>query len=137
MNRYLLDTNILSELRKNTRAHPSVNHWFDNSNEETLLTSVLVFGEVRRGVERLRKKDSRQAEALEKWLESWKRFFGDRALPVDQRVADCWGGLAIDQKLPEIDGLLAATAIVHDLTLVTRNTNDFARSGVKLLDPFQ
>lgn len=137
MNGYLFDTNILSELRKNARAHPSVNHWFDKSDEETLFTSVLVLGEIRRGVERLRKKDSHQADALEKWLESWKRFFGDRMLPVDQRVADHWGGLAIDQKLPDIDGLLAATALVHNLTLVTRNTSDFARSGVKLLDPFQ
>ncbi len=136
MIRYLLDTNILSELRKGSRTHPEVAAWFDGVADETLFTSVLVIGEIRRGIELARKSDPKKAKALEKWLTALVAHFSDRILTVDERVADRWGRLCVDQKLPDVDGLLAATALAHDLTLCTRNTPDFVRSGVKLLNPF-
>jgi predicted nucleic acid-binding protein len=134
--RYLLDTNILSELRKGERACPEVVVWFDETDDEVLFTSVLVVGEIRRGIELARKADPKKAKALEKWLITLVEHFSDRILPIDDRVADLWGRLCVDQKLPDVDGLLAATALTHNLTLCTRNTADFARSGVKLLNPF-
>lgn len=91
---------------------------------------------MRRGIELARKADPKKAKALEKWLTPLTQHFSDRVLAVDDRVADRWGRLCVDQKLPDVDGLLAATALVHDLTLCTRNTKDFARSGVRLLNPF-
>jgi predicted nucleic acid-binding protein len=134
--RHLLDTNILSELRKGTRASPEVAAWFEDVDDEALFTSVLVIGEIRRGIELARKTDSKKAKALEKWLATLVEHFNDRILAVDERVADRWGRLCVDQKLPDVDGLLAATALVHDFTLCTRNMADFARSGAKLLNPF-
>lgn len=136
MTRYLLDTNVLSGLRKGTRAHAAVVAWFEGVDDAALFTSVLVIGEIRRGIELARKADPKKAKALEKWLTTLTHHFSDRVLAVDDRVADRWGRLCVDQKLPDVDGLLAATAWVHDLTLCTRNTKDFARSGVKLLNPF-
>ena len=136
MTRYLLDTNILSELRKGARATPGVVAWFDGVDDEALFTSVLVIGEIRRGIELARRTDPEKATALEKWLAALVTHFSDRILPIDDRVADRWGRLSVDQKLPDIDGLLAATALVQDLSLCTRNTADFERSGVKLLNPF-
>ncbi len=137
MIQYLLDTNILSELRKKSRADSGVIKWFEGVENDALFTSVLVIGEIRRGIELVRKSDSKQAKALEKWLNGLMSHFRERVLPIDDRVADRWGKLCIDQKLPDVDGLLAATALVHNLTLVTRNTADFKRSPVKLLNPFQ
>lgn len=136
MTRYLLDTNILSELRKGSRAHAEVVVWFEEVDDDALFTSVLVIGEIRRGIELARKTDPKKAKALEKWLTTLVEHFSDRVLAIDERVADRWGRLCVDQKLPDVDGLLAATALLHDLTLCTRNTADFARSGVKLLNPF-
>jgi predicted nucleic acid-binding protein len=133
--KYLLDTNVLSELRKG-HAAASVVAWFDSVENDALFTSVLVTGEIRRGIELARKTDQKKAKALDKWLAGLVLHFSDRILPIDDRVADRWGALCIDQKLPDVDGLLAATALVHDLTLVTRNVADFKRSAVKLLNPF-
>jgi hypothetical protein len=134
--RYLLDTNILSELRKGSRARAEVVAWFAEVDDDTLFTSVLVVGEIRRGIELARKTDSKKARVLEKWLIRLVEDFSDRILAVDERVADRLGRLCMDQKLPDVDGLLATTALAHDLTLCTRNTADFERSGVKLLNPF-
>ena len=136
MRGYLFDTNILSEMRKGERASPEVAAWFDGVADEGLFTSVLVIGEIRRGVELARKNDSKKAKALEKWLSTLVAHFSDRILPIDDRIADRWGRLCVNQKLPDIDGLLAATALVHDLSLCTRNISDFARNGVKLFNPF-
>lgn len=136
MTRYLLDTNILSELRKGARACPEVVAWFEEADDEALFTSVLVVGEIRCGIELARKNDPRKARALEKWLTALVQHFSDRILTIDDRVADCWGRLCVEQKLPDVGGLLAATALAHDLTLCTRNTTDFARNGVKLFNPF-
>ncbi len=133
---WLLDTNVLSEMRKGPRAAPSVRAWLASTDDADLFTSVLVLGEARRGVESIRRRDPVAATALEQWLLRLRETFADRVLPVDAVVADRWGGLNVPDPLPAVDGLLAATALVHDLTLVTRNVRDVARVGVRVLDPF-
>ena len=132
---WLLDTNIVSELRKGERANPGVRAWFAEAAEESLFTSVLVVGELRRGIESIRRRDVPSALALEQWLAGITDGFADRILPVDRLVADQWGRLNVPDPVPTVDGLLAATALAHDLTLVTRNTRDVARTGALLLDP--
>ena len=132
---WLVDTNVLSELRKGDRADAGVRDWFAGAAEEDLFTSVLVLGEVRRGIDSIRRRDVVAALALEQWLERLAAGFADRILPIDAAVADCWGSLNVPDPLPVVDGLLAATALVHDMVLVTRNTRDVERSGVRLLDP--
>jgi toxin FitB len=132
---WLVDTNVLSELRKGPRAHEGIRGWFSAAEEGDLFTSALVLGELRRGIESLRRRDTASALALEQWLARLTASFSDRVLPVDVRVADRWGVLNVPDPLPTVDGLLAATALVHDLVLVTRTTRDVARTGVKLLDP--
>jgi predicted nucleic acid-binding protein len=133
---YLIDTNVISELRKRERGHPGVLQWAARVDPAALHTSVLVIAEIRRGIELKRRSDSVQALALDLWLGQLRAGLGARVLPVDERVAEVWGKLDIPDALPPIDGLIAATAIVHGLTVVTRNTGDLARSGVSLLNPF-
>jgi len=134
--RYLLDTNVLSELRKGARAHASVRAWFKAVDDDALFTSVLVLGELRRGVESIRSRDPLAAVAFEQWLERLKEQFAERLLPIDVTTADRWGCLNVPDPLPTLDGLLAATALAHGMTLVTRNTRDVERSGVTLMNPF-
>jgi toxin FitB len=136
VNGFLIDTNILSELRKGTRADGNVRRWFESVDENAIFLSVLVTGEIRRGIEIIRKRDPRAASALERWLDNLMQVHSDRVLPVDAATADEWGRLDARGSLPVVDGLLAATARVHSLTLVTRNLKDVARTGVDLLDPF-
>jgi predicted nucleic acid-binding protein len=93
-------------------------------------------GEVRKGIENLRRRDVPGAEALEVWLNELITTYADRVLPVDQSIAEQWGRLNVPDPLPVIDGLLAATAKVHGLTLVTRNLRDIKRTGVPCIDPF-
>ena len=97
---------------------------------------MLVVGEIRQGIERLRRRDPSQAAVFETWLATLRRDYADRILPVTVQIADEWGRLNVPDPVPAIDGLLAATARVHGLTLVTRNTADVARTGVALLNPF-
>ena len=132
---WLLDTNIISELRKGERANPGLRAWFAQVEEPSLCTSVLVVGELRRGIESLRRRDVPSALALEHWLAGITGGFADRILPVDQAVAEQWGRLHVPDPVPTVDGLLAATAMVHGLTLVTGNTRDVAGTGVAQLDP--
>ena len=132
---WLVDTNILSELRKGERAHEGIRTWFAAARDEELFTSVLVLGEVRRGIESVRRRDLPSALALEQWLARLTTSFAGRVLPIDTQVADRWGGQNVVDPIPTVDGLLAATALVHDLVLVTRNTKDVERTGVRLLDP--
>ena len=135
---FLLDTNIISEVRKGERCDPRVAAWFAGVRDTDLFISVLVTGEIRRGVERLRGRDPHRAEALERWLEALFAAYADRVLPVDARVADAWGRLGAARPVPVIDGLLAATARVHDMTLVvTRDTADVDGLGVPVLNPFE
>lgn len=133
---YLLDIHVLSELRKGNRCQPQVTDWASTINPEHLHTSVLVIGEIRRGVERVRRKDRRQAAVLEGWLEQVRTAFAERILGVDERVAEEWGRMSVPDPVPVIDGLLAATAKVYGLTLVTRNVADVTRTGVPVIDPF-
>jgi predicted nucleic acid-binding protein len=133
---YLLDTNVISELRKRERGHSGVVRWAASVDPHELHTSVLVIGEIRRGIELKRRADAAQATALTLWLEKLRAGLGARILPVDERIAEAWGRLGIPSPLPVIDGLIAATAIVHGLIVVTRNVADLARSGVTVLDPF-
>jgi predicted nucleic acid-binding protein len=133
---WLVDTNVLSELRKGDRAHAGIRAWFADAREAELFTSVLVLGEIRRGIESIRRRrDVPSALALEQWLERLAGDFAERVLPVDARVADLWGRLNVPDPIPTVDGLLAATALAHDLVLVTRNVRDVERTGVRLLDP--
>jgi toxin FitB len=132
---WLVDTNVLSELRKGDRADTGVRDWFASARDEELFTSVLVLGEIRRGIESIRRRDAPSATALDQWLERIAVDFADRVLPVDARVADRWGHLNVPDPIPTVDGLLAATALVHDLVLVTRNVRDVGRTGVRVLDP--
>lgn len=132
---WLVDTNILSELRKGERAPAGIRAWFNGATERELFTSVLVVGELRRGVESIRRRDARSADALDQWLIRLTESFADRILPINAAIAERWGHLNVPDPIPTVDGLLAATALVHDLTLVTRNTRDVERTGVRLLDP--
>jgi len=132
---WLVDTNILSELRKGDRADPGVRAWFGEARDEDVFTSVLVLGEVRRGIESIRRRDEPSALALEQWLARLISDFSGRILAIDAAVSDRWGVLNVPDPVPTVDGLLAATALVHDLILVTRNTRDVAKTGVRFLDP--
>src|SRR5262249_34024001 len=105
---FLVDTNVLSEARKANRAHPRVVAWI-NAHREELFLSVLVTGEIRRGIESVRGRDPAAAAALERWLREVETSFEERILPVDAPVADRWGRLMAERTLPTIDGLLAAT----------------------------
>jgi predicted nucleic acid-binding protein len=133
---FLLDTNVISEVRK-SRPHPGVARWYETVAGTDLYLSVLVVGEIQQGITRLRRRDRRQAATYETWLERLQASFADRLLPVTQEVALEWGRLNAGGPVPVVDGLLAATASVHRLTLVTRNVDDVARTGVALLNPFE
>lgn len=134
---YLIDTNVLAELRKRERGDERVRVWMKSVSAAELYLSVLVLGEVRAGIERLRRRDATGAASLETWLLQVENGFGTRILPVSREVAETWGRMTVPDPLPVIDGLLAATAKVHSLTLVTRNTKDVVRTGVALLNPFE
>lgn len=98
---------------------------------------MLTVGEIRKGIERLRLRDPGQADIFDAWLADLEVDIGDQILPVDARVADTWGRLNAERPRPAVDTLIAATAAVHGLTVVTRNTRDFAGCGVPLVDPWQ
>ena len=134
---YLIDTNIISEVRKGPRCDPNVASWYEKIEDASLYLSVLVIGEIRKGIERIRPKDNAQANAIEKWLQAVDKAFGERILPVDRAVANEWGRLNASRRLPVIDGLLAATAKTHRMTLVTRNTAGIAGLDVYILNPFE
>lgn len=133
---YLLDTNVISELRKRSNGNPNVVRWAASVAPQDLHTSVLVLSEIRRGIELKRRADPTQAAALDEWLTQVRVRLSGRILSVDERVADIWGGLGVPDPIPAIDGLLAATALAHDLTLVSRNVSDLQRTGARLLNPF-
>lgn len=134
---YLLDTNVVSEL---TRRKPDtqVKAWFKSVPSSALHLSVLSLGEIRKGIEMLA--DTRRKELLRLWLEhDLPGWFEDRLLPVDAEICDSWGRLlaAAGRPLPAIDSLLAATALHHELRIVTRNTVDFQFNGMETIDPWQ
>lgn len=133
---YLLDTNVLSETRRREPS-PGVVHWLRSTPPGLLHVSVLTLGEITRGIARIRARgDQFQAGILERWAASLERGFAGRTLPVTARVANEWGRLQSHAPLPTIDAIIAATARVHGLTVVTRNVKDFAQAGVDVLNPF-
>lgn len=134
---YLVDTNVLSELRKGRRCDPNVLRWFSTVPDEDVFLSVLAVGEIRRGIERIRRRDARTAGALDTWLRRLLAGHRDRVLSVDEAVAEEWGRLGVPDPIPVVDGLMAATARVHGLTLATRNVRDVERTGVPCVNPFE
>lgn len=132
---FLLDSNVVSELRK-PRPDPNVSEWIGGTESDELYLSVLVVGELRQGVDRLRRRgDVTQADHLERWLSALRRDFDDRLLPVDVAVAERWGALNAVSPLPVVDGLLIATALEHDLILVSRDAPGWD-TGVRLVNPW-
>jgi predicted nucleic acid-binding protein len=134
---FLIDTNIISEVRKGPRCDPAVAAWYASIDDTDLYLSVLVLGEIRKGIERARPRDLAKARALQGWLAEVETAFGDRTFPIDRRTSDEWGRMSAKRSVPVVDGLLAATAKAHHLTLVTRNDADVAGLGAKVLNPFK
>lgn len=134
---YLLDTNVISELKR-PKPNGQVVDWFATATKESLYLSVLTLGEIRKGIDKL--PDSQRKQALSDWLENEiPVWFGSRLLIIDAGVADCWGKLQAqaNRPLPAIDSLLAATALHHNLCLVTRNVSDFDYSDLTILNLWQ
>ena len=134
---FLVDTNVISEIRKGRRYDPGVASWFAGVSSEEVYLSALTIGEIRKGIENIRRRDGRAADVLETWLAELVATFSDRILPVDESIAEQWGRFNVPDPLPVVDSLLAATASVHGLALVTRNTKDSVRTGVACLNPFR
>ena len=137
---YLLDTNIISELRKRDRANPGVTRFFRQIAEEEIITylSVITIGEFRRGVDIIQYRgDVTQAKSLETWLQIIIDRYAENILDFGQEEAQIWGRLRVPHSKNALDKQIAATALVYDLTLVTRNIKDFTATGVSLLNPFE
>ncbi len=137
MTGYLLDTNVVSELRKRERGDGHLLRWFAAHRDDEFWLSVLVVGELRRGVELVARRDGDAARSLNEWLETVVVDFDDRILPITTAISQRWAMISVPDPIPVIDGLLAATAIEHRLTLVTRNVADVARTGADLDNPFE
>jgi hypothetical protein len=133
---YLVDTNVISELRKGDRADTAVKAWFAEVADEEVFLSVMTIGEIRQGVERIRRRDPDAAIRLDSWLSRVVETHRDRLVPVDRLVAEEWGRMNVPDPVPAVDGLLAASAKVAGLTLATRNVADIERTGVEFVDPF-
>ncbi len=134
---YLVDTNVLSEIRKGPRMNAGVAAWFAGVPEDAIYLSVLAIGEIRRGIQILRGRDPRQAAALDRWVSLIVRQHGDRILPIDLQIAEEWGGLISARTASPIDAMMAATARVNNLILVTRNVRHVSWTGVEVLNPFR
>jgi len=140
MNGYLLDTNIPSEITR-PQPEPKVEAFLLKAGKERVYLSVLSLGEIVKGIGIL--PEGKRRDSLQAWLEAEIRpWFGERILPVSAAVAERWGALSAQARLrgtplPVVDGLIAATALEHGLTLVTRNSKDFVRSGVAIANPWE
>lgn len=132
---FLLDTNAVSEIRR--ARDPHVRAWADGVDGTRLFLSVLTLGEVRSGIDRLRRRDPVQADVFARWLGALHAQFAGRILEVDARIANQWGRLNALTSRNTVDSLIAATAQVHELTVVTRNTKDFQDCEVPLLNPWE
>lgn len=132
-----MDTNVISEVRKGARCHTGVAAWWKRIDGADVYVSVLVIGEIRKGIEMIRRNDPERVAALDQWLVALRIGYDHRIVEVDRRVADEWGRISAIRNVPTIDGLLAATATVHRMTLVTRNEADVAGLGSQILNPFR
>jgi toxin FitB len=133
---YLLDTNVISETRR-ARAAPNVTAFISAAAANELFVSALTVGELWKGVALKRRKDKPAGDQLAGWVQGIETLFANQVLPVDAAVARIWGELCAAQSIPVIDAAIAATALAHGLTLVTRNAKDFALTGAPILDPWQ
>ena len=136
---YLVDTDVVSEIRKAANANPGVRAFFANASHESLelYLSVITIGELRQGVERIRHRgDAAQARRLERWLAQVTTTYAQAILPFDEECAQVWGRLRVPNPENPLDKQIAATALIHDLAVVTRNTAHYAATGVRLLNPF-
>jgi predicted nucleic acid-binding protein len=134
---FLIDTNILAELRKSANGSPAVQAWqVSELMSQDAYLSVLTVGEIRKGIELIGKRDSTQAAALESWLQLLYLEFSDRILPLNLEIAEDWGHLNVNRPLPVIDSMLAATARVHGLVLATRNVKDLYGVPLRIVNPF-
>ncbi|CAM3719107.1 Ribonuclease VapC [Bordetella sputigena] len=135
---YLLDTNFVSELRKGPRANPGVRRFLEDEADGALYLPVQVIGELRRGVHNVRTRgDKIQARLLEEWLDDMVDSFQDRLIVFDVECAQLWGTLMVPCPHHPIDKQIAAVALIHDMTVVTRNVDDFRPTGAKVLNPFR
>lgn len=136
MEGFLLDTNVVGELRKRGRANPHVLAWMQDQPDEELYLSAATMGEIRKGIERLRTRDPEQAAELDQWAETVRSQYRSRILDVTPEIFERWGVLQSMRPVAVMDAVLAATALHHNLTLVTRNTDDFRGLGLRLFNPF-
>ena len=136
---YLVDTNVISEVRKKSKANKGVRAFFKQTIEDKtqMFISVVTVGELRRGVELIRyRADVRQAKQLEKWLEALLTEYQDHILDINQDIAQLWGRLRVPHPENALDKQIASTALIYELTVVTRNHKDFVKTGVSVLNPF-
>jgi len=133
---YLLDTMVLSELRKKER-NPGVTQWLSGKSDKELFISVVSIGEIARGIVQQDKQNREFANLLKQWLEKLMLLYGQRILPVDIPIAKRWGELSVQAHNSGVDILLAATAVEHNLTIVTRNERHFSQTGVSIINPWQ
>jgi toxin FitB len=137
---YLIDTNIIGELRKRDRSNPGITRFFSQIAEQEAISylSVITIGELRRGVDIIQHRgDFAQAKSLENWLQTILDNYAENILDFGREEAQIWGRLRVPHPENSLDKQIAATALVYDLTLVTRNVKDFAATGVTLLNPFE
>ena len=133
---YLLDTMVLSELRKKER-NPGVTQWLSNKSDQELFISVVSIGEIARGIAQQDKQNKEFAKLLRRWMEKLLLLYGQRILPVGIPIAKRWGELSAQVHNAGVDILLAATALEHNLTVVTRNERHFSQTGVNSINPWQ
>jgi len=134
---YLIDTNVISELRKGSKCNLGVQRFFESIQSESIYISVLTLGEIRRGCENIRQRgDTLQASQLENWLEEITREYKNKILSFDNECAQVWGKLMSPHKSNPIDKQIAAIAMINQLAVVTRNINDFRETGVQMINPF-
>ncbi len=137
---YLIDTNVLSELRKKQKANMGVKKFFKLAQDEgaSVFISVVTIGELRRGIDLIAYRgDTRQATLLEKWLSTLVTNYSDYLLDIEIDIAQLWGRLRVPHYENALDKFIAATALIHDLIVVTRNDKDFIKTGAKVVNPFQ